>query len=170
MGIQYGELGVISDLEEFKFNIEKIDMDKVKTETVRVTANVMAKKVRDAVLQEPRINTGGSGPYERGEGPSMGTKDAWIVEPKSDDSFEVRPHPLVRQRAIVLNDGYPGTITPDGDKKLRFTVYGVPMFREEVSGPEATNYWRVAFQQMQKSREMEKIGERELRKEVGQFV
>lgn len=170
MGIEYSGIEIIDDLEELKFSLDSIDMEKVKRETVRISADKMSEKVRDAVIQDPTINTGGSGPYESGPGPSMGTKDAWEVISRGNSSFIVKPHPEVEQRAIVLNDGYPGKIEPTGDSPLRFTVYGTPMFAESVDGPEARNFWRAAFQKMQQNNEVEKIGKNQLQIEIASRI
>lgn len=167
MPVKFGVLRIQDELEELRFNLDAIDIDKVKQETVRSTAMVMNSMVRQTLVAEERLNIPATkGPYESGPGPSMADKDAWIVEPVGDSEYTVRPHPQVKQRAYVLNYGYSGPITPNSADALRFTINGIPVYRDSVPGPEPTNYWQAALTRMEKSGKFERIGERELRKEI----
>lgn len=167
MAIEIAEVSIRRQLDDLVFDIETLDMDKVKKETLRGIASVAASFVREAVVASPEINAPATeGPYESGPGPSMASKEAWVVDEISDSHFQVRPHPLVRQRAIVLNDGYSGRIEPKQADALRFTVNGVPRFAAWVEGPDAAGYWEAAFRRLEHSGEFERIGMRELRKEI----
>jgi hypothetical protein len=167
MPIQYGNIQIEQDLEEFKFKIEAIDMESVKEETLRRVAEEMSEFVREAVIAEPDITSPAlNSPYERGPGPSMATRDAWMVEKRGADRYIVSPHPKVRQRAVVLNFGYPGTIKPKNSDYLRFMVDGVPIFRKEVEGPDETGYWQAAYNRMEQSGRLAEIAQEELEEEI----
>lgn len=164
-------LGNLSEeIEEFGINLSRIDVENVKKETLARTARDLAEIVAMQVVQNTEINApADTGPHESGPGPSMadGTrKGAWIVKRDGRSEYTVRPHPLVRKRAIVLNYGYPGEITPDNSDYLRFTVDGVPQFRKSVPGPDAANYWQAAMNELNSKDKLVKNGEIELRDEV----
>jgi len=154
------------DLEDFQITLEAIDMESVKENTVRRAAQEMAGMVRQAVF-ESSIKSPASkiSPYESGDGPAMATSDAWLVEKDGPSSYTVRPHPQVRQRAVVLNFGYPGEITPKNGEFLKFTVEGQPVWARSVDGPDATGYWQAAIQKMRNSGKLEEIAAEELNKE-----
>ena len=167
MPIDYGIFEIREDLENFALSVQAVDMESVKEETLKRVASEMAEMVRQAVIAEPSITTPAlNSPYERGPGPSMATKDAWQVTKAGGNRYTVSPHPSVRQRAIVLNFGYPGMIRPTNADYLRFTVDGVPVFRKEVPGPDETGYWQAAFQRMESSDKLEQIAQEELDEEL----
>jgi len=167
MPIDYGIFEIEKDLENFLFSVEAVDMESVKERTLKRVAAEMADIVRQTVIAEPKITTPAlNSPYERGPGPSMATMDAWQVSKSGANRYIVSPHPLVRQRAVVLNFGYPGMIRPTNADYLRFTVDGVPVFRKEVPGPDETGYWSAAFQRMESSDKLEEIAQDELNKEL----
>lgn len=153
------------EVEEFRLSLEAIDMERVKKNTLKDMANNAWRAINKALNREENISFGLNSKYERGEGPSMFSRNAWVVTKKSNSQYTIRPHPKVEQRAVTLNYGYPGEITPDGDSPMRYTVKGTPRYRWAVSGPEATGYWNAAFRQMRDGK-MKEIGERELRKEL----
>jgi len=166
MPIQY-DIGQISeDLEDFQISLRAIDMDKVKERTLERVATEMTEMVRQAVVAEndiisPAMNS----PNDRGDGPSMSTRDAWIAEKSGANRWTVRPHPSVRQRAVVLNFGYPGTITPTSSEFLWFEFQGHPISVREVEGPDETGYWQAAFQRIESSDRLQKIASEELEEE-----
>lgn len=167
MPIDYGMFEIEEDLDDLLMSVEAVDMESVKEETLRRVAAEMADMVRQAVIEEPDIQSPAlNSPYERGEGPSMATKDAWMVEKRGSNRYTVTPHPLVEQRATVLNFGYPGKIRPTNADYLRFTVNGVPIFRKEVEGPDETGYWQAAFQRLESSDKLEEIAREELSEEL----
>jgi hypothetical protein len=165
MPINY-EIGEISDdLEDFRITLRSIDMESVKERTLKRVAQEMSKMVRQAVFESSIKSPADKiSPYEGGPGPPLATGDAWIVK-KEGANYVVRPHPEVRQRAVVLNFGYPGEITPNNGEFLRFMVEGEPVFARSVSGPEATGYWQAAYQRMENSGKLEDIAGEELRRE-----
>jgi len=154
------------DLDDFQATLEAIDMESVKERTVKRAADEMAGMVRQAVF-ESSIKSPASkiSPYESGDGPPLATNDAWIVTKDGANRYTVRPHPQVRQRAVVLNFGYPGKITPKNGEFLKFTVEGEPVWAREVDGPEATGYWQSAIQRMRNSGKLEEIAAEELNEE-----
>jgi hypothetical protein len=162
MPIQLSVENIEKDLEEMEMNLHQIDMESVKEKTLKRVADEMASTVRQAVF-ESSIKSPASkiSEYDSGEGPPMATNDAWIVKKDGENRYTVVPHPDVRQRAIVLNFGYPGKITAD-DGYMEFNVNGTPMYRKEVEGPEAVGYWQAAFQKLQNSNKLQEIGEEEL--------
>lgn len=151
------------DLEDFEMSLKAIDMETVKRNTVRRAAQEMASMVRQAVF-ESSINSPADkiSPYESGDGPPLATNDAWLVKKESNNEYSVQPKPEVRQRAVVLNFGYPGEITPTDSPFLVFEVNGEPVWAKSVEGPEATGYWQKAYQRMQESGKLEEIAEEEL--------
>lgn len=169
MPIEYDIIGIEADSKEFRMSSEAVDMESVKERTLKRIAEKMAGMVRQAVF-ESSIKSPASkiSPYESGDGPALatikGSQPAWIVKRDSNNRYEVLPHPKVRQRAIVLNYGYPGKIEPKGDF-LRFTVNGIPVFSTEVDGPEKTGYWNAAYRRMENSGELRKIANEELDRE-----
>lgn len=168
MPIRFESSKIEQDLDEFNLRLEAIDMDSVKRKTLKRTANAMAELVRQAVVAEDDIQSpaGLLSPYESGPGAHMATLDAWHVHEKSSGQWVVEPKPQVRQRATVLNFGYPGMITPNNADALRFTVNGVPVFRESVQGPDRTGYWQAAFRRMEKSDKLRQIANEELDEEI----
>lgn len=166
MGIKLSIGEFSDDLDDFQASLEAIDMESVKERTVKRAAEELAGMVRQAVF-ESSIKSPASkiSPYESGDGPPLATRDAWIVTKEGSSSYSVRPHPKVRQRAVVLNFGYPGKITPKNGEFLKFTVEGEPVWAREVDGPEATGYWQAAIQNMRSSGKLEDIAEEELQKE-----
>lgn len=143
-------------------------MESVKRRTMKRTAEAAAEMVRQAVVAEDDIKSPASllSEYDSGPGPSLSWSAAWQVDPVGNDRFVLNPHPKVRQRAIVLNFGYSGDITPNQADVLKFNVNGVPMYRESVSGPDATGYWQAAFQRMRSSDKLERIATGELQREI----
>lgn len=169
MPIDLNVSNIQHEISDFAFKLEKIDMESVKKSTAKRTAEAMSEMVRQAVVAEGDIQSppiGGNSPYTRGDGPSMSTGAAWLVEQVGSDKYVVTPHPEVRQRAIVLNYGYPGRITPNSAEALRFTIKGVPVFATSVKGPDPTGYWQAAYRRMQSSDKLERIANDELEKEI----
>jgi hypothetical protein len=153
-------------------NLEDLDLDismeEVKRRTLKRAADELAEMVAVAVRSEDDITSPGlNSKYGRGPGPSMATKSAWVVERKGN-SYTVSPHPLVEQRAVVLNYGYPGKIRPKNADFLKFTVKGVPepIYAKEVDGPDETGYWQAAMTNFEKSGRLEEIALEELEREA----
>jgi len=166
MPIDYQLQNIEKDLAQMSTNIQAVDMESVKERTLKRVAEEMSGMVRQAVF-ESNIRSPASkiSPYESGDGPPLATNDAWLVKKTGGNRYSVFPHPEVRQRAMVLNFGYPGMIRPTNAEYLRFTVDGVPVFRKEVEGPDATGYWQAAFQKMQNSDKLQEIANEELEAE-----
>jgi len=161
-------LGSLSeDLEDFQITLEAIDMESVKEETAKRAAREMSKMVRQAVF-ESSINSPAKSEsdFEAGTPPALVMGDAWRVGKRNTGEYFVLPHPNVRQRAIVLNYGYPGKITPNDSEFLKFKVEGEPVWAKEVDGPEATGYWQKAIRRMKDSDKLDEIAREELNKEV----
>lgn len=154
-------------LNDLAVSLESIDMEKVKRDTLKKSADAMAEMVRLAVVAEPNINTPASlnSPYESGPGYSMSRRNAWQVK-EMGDQYIVTPHPKVEQRAVVLNYGVSGRITPDDSDYLWFEINGVPHSVPSVEGPEYTGYWQAAMRRFQSSDKMKRIAEAELRQEA----
>jgi hypothetical protein len=153
------------ELKQLKATLNQVDEERIKKRTLKRSANVLSEIVRQAVVAEPDIESPAMNSiYERGQGPSMGTLDAWVVD-NEGKSYSVKPDYRVRQRAIVLNYGYPGTITANDGGYMRFTIDGVPTFRKEVSGPDPTNYWQAALNRFEKEGHLERIARKELKNE-----
>lgn len=166
MPINYSIQNIEKDLAQMSANVEAIDMESVKRRTLKRVADEMSKLVRQAVVDEPSITTPAlNSPYKQGPGPSMSRHDAWMVEKTGANRYSVFPHPEVRQRAMVLNFGYPGMIRPTNSEFLRFTVDGTPVYAEEVEGPEYTGYWQAAYRKLQNSNKLEEIAGQELQAE-----
>jgi len=145
-----------------ELKLEQIDMESVKKRTLKRVAQEMAGMVRQAVFESTIKSPADKiSKFEGGDGPPLATNDAWIVT-NEGNNYTVRPHPKVRQRAVVLNFGYPGKITPNNSEFLKFQIDGEPVFAKEVDGPEATGYWRVAFNRMKSSGKLEDIAKEEL--------
>lgn len=165
MPIEYNIAEISEDLDDFQMSLKAIDMESVKENTLERIAEKMAEMVRQAVFGSSiRSPADKISPYEGGDGPPMATRDAWIAQ-KDGNKWTVTPHPQVRQRAVVLNFGYPGTIRPTDSEYMRFTVNGVPTFRKEVPGPEPTGYWQAAFRRMEQSGKLTEIASEELDEE-----
>jgi len=145
----------------------EIDMEKVERNTLKRSADALAEMVRQAVVDEDSISSPANllSEYEGGPGPSMSRRKAWVVQ-RIRNKWVVRPHPQVEQRATVLNYGYPGRITPNNADALRFTINGVPVYRDSVEGPERTRYWQAAVRRFRQSGELERIAQAELREEA----
>lgn len=160
-----------SDLFDLSSSLEAVDMESVKIETIRRSAHAMAEMVRQAVVAEDKIKAPANfhSEYDGGPGPSMAHRNAWNVI-KTGNTYEVRPHPEVKQRAIVLNYGYPGEITPNTADVLKFNINGVPVFAESVSGPEYTGYWQAAERRFRASGKLERIAAAELREEFEEKI
>ncbi len=166
MGLELNIGQFSKDLEDFQVTLEAIDMESVKERTVKRAAQEMSKMVRQAIKAEPEITSPAvNGPYERGKGPSMVQENAWLVEKDGANSYTVRPRPEVRQRAVVLNYGYPGEITPTNGEFLKFTVEGQPVWARSVEGPDYTGYWQAAIRRMRNSGKLEEIAAEELNEE-----
>jgi hypothetical protein len=149
-----------------------IDTEKITRNTMRRIAEEMTEMVRVAVVAEDDIKSPASllSPYEAGDRPQMTQKDAWQVHKVTRDSYTVRPHPNIRQRAVVLNYGYQGRITPTNADYLRFTIDGVPTFRKSVEGPDETGYWEKAIQKMEQSDKPKRIAKDELEEELDESI
>lgn len=159
--------GLAAELGVLRAQLGAIDEDEVKKETARRIAEEAAKMVRQAVFESSiRSPADKISPYEGGPGPALATSPAWIVEETGKNTYTVSPHPQVRQRAHVLNYGYPGKITPTTADYMRFTVNGVPVFRKEVDGPDPVGYWEAAFRRLEQSGKIEEIAEEVLEEEV----
>jgi len=163
MPIDYQLQNIEKELSQMSTNIQAVDMESVKERTLKRVAERMSWMVRQAVF-ESSIKSPASkiSPYESGDGPPLVTNDAWLFKKTGANRYSVFPHKDVRQRAMVLNFGYPGMIRPTNDEYLRFTVDGVPVFRKEVEGPDAIGYWQAAFQKMQNSDKLQEIANEEL--------
>lgn len=173
-GLNFNVFKIEKDLDEFAFYLEEINMDTVKQRVLKYIADEMAQMVRQAVLAEEDITTpsvnskwgqGSAGGEGRSRGASMSREKAWNVSRNGPNSYKVSPHPKVRQRAYVLNFGYPGVITPTNAEYMRFYLEGMPIFRKEVNGPEPTHYWSAAYRRMEQSGKLQRIGEEELKRE-----
>lgn len=166
MSNEFNVRQISNDLKSLDASIEAIDMEKVERETLKRAANTMSEMVRQAVIAEDNINAPAiSGPYQRGEGPTMAQRAAWKVV-EDGNSYRVRPDPRVEQRAIVLNYGHPGRIYPDGDGPLRFYVDGAPVFAESVEAPDYTGYWQAAMRRFRNSDRLRQMAADELQKEI----
>lgn len=159
MGFSFDILAAEEGLKDFRRELERINPDDI----TRETARDFAEKVRDVVtatikaegkITSPAMNS----QYNRGPGPSMVQDAAWIITQEGTDSFSIEPHPSVRQRAYVLNYGYPGRITPNSAEVLKFEVNGEPFYRESVEGPDRTLYWEHAMKIVEDSGNLENIG------------
>lgn len=168
MTLEFSVEDLSSDLIELRSDIEAIDMDAVKKRSTKRFAEEMAEYVRKAVVNSDIQTPGMNSIYGRGPGPSMSTASAWVVKQDGKNRYSVRPHPKVRQRAIVLNYGYPGRITPNDSEALKFEVKGVPepVFAKSVSGPDYTGYWQAAMKNLESSGRLEEIANEELEEEV----
>lgn len=156
----------IDEIRNFKTNLVQFDVDRVKRESAKRFAEEMTDVVIDILVNHDELNVPAtSGPYESGPTPSMATKRAWKVRKAGRNDYTVRPHPSVRQRAIVLNDGY-GTIEPNGDDPMGFTINGVPRLSYEVEGPDAARYWQSAFRALLQSDKIDEIAKEELNEEA----
>lgn len=163
-------LGLEQGIDDFASSIDSINVDKIEKKTLKKAAHELSEMVRQAVVAEDDITSPAmNGPYERGPGPSMATGDAWLVK-ESGDSYTVEPHPQVEQRAVVLNYGYPGEITPNNSEVLKFEVNGVPVFADSVSGPDYTGYWQAAMRRFRNSGKLKRIAESELEKEFEENI
>lgn len=142
-------------LETLSGKFEAIDMDRVMREGIEQTADDMAETVRLQVSNHPDIKSPADliSPYEGGDGPPMARKQAWNVKQQGPSTFIVEPDPRVRQRAIILEYGTRDPIKARSADAMKFTVNGVPMFREEVSGIEARGYWQAAMQQIRSEKQ-----------------
>lgn len=142
------------ELETLSGKFEAIDMDRVMRRGIEQTATDLSEIVRQQVFESAiRSPADKISPYEGGDGPPMVTQRAWQVRQEGPRSFIVEPDPRVRQRAIILEYGTKDPITTQSAEAMRFTVNGVPMYREEVSGIRAYGYWRAAMQQIRSERE-----------------
>jgi hypothetical protein len=171
MGINFKQNDFENKLKEFTEDLQSIDVEEVEKRSMKRIASEMSEMVRLAVIAEdditsPAINS----VWDRGPGPSMSQESAWIVKQFGETSYTVEPHPKVEQRAVVLNFGYPGTITPNNTEYMKFNLNGVPIYRKEVPGPDETGYWQAAFNNLEKSGKVEEIMEEELQKEVDENV
>lgn len=167
MTIEFSEIGLQEDLGSFNLSLESIDMESVKKRTAKAFAKEMSEQVRLAIRAEDDITSPGmNSKYSRGPGPSLITGDAWKVTPDGNNKYILTPHPKVEKRATVLNYGYPGLITPDGDRPFQIMINGHPIYRWAVKGPDKTNYWRAAMRNLEASGEAKRIAEYELRAEI----
>lgn len=155
-----------SGLDELAVNLERINPEKIRKETLRRSAYEMEKMVRLAIKDEKRIRSPASlnSPFESGPGTPISQGRSWVVE-EDAGTYSLRPAPKIRQRAIVLNYGYPGKITPNTSDKLWFEINGVPHSVDEVDGPEYTGYWQKALDKFQSSNRIGEIGAEELNAE-----
>lgn len=161
------EFNIEHNFEDLRHRLDDIDMENVERMTLKRSANALAEMVREAIVAEDDITSPAdlNSIYEGGDGYPLSQRKAWVVE-KSRGSWTVRPHPQVEQRATVLNYGYPGRITPNNADALRFTINGVPIYRDWVEGPDETGYWQAALRRFRKSGELERIAQAELREEA----
>lgn len=167
MPIEFDVQQIQAQISDFEFKLDRVDMESVKEKTMKRTADAMAEMVRQAVVAEDDITSPAmNSKYSRGSGPPMATSKAWLTEKVGPNRYIVTPHPEVRQRAIVLNFGYPGRITPNTADALRFTIDGVPVYAKSVKGPDPTGYWQAAYQRMQSSDKLKRIANEELEKEI----
>lgn len=169
MPIDYSILQVERELDEFQFSLEQIDMEEVKEDTLRSVAMVLQSYVIQQLRAESKITKGSESEYEEGPGPSMFSRDAWLIQKDSDSRYRLRPHPQVEQRAFVLNRGW-GEITPNSADYMRFTVDGVPVYRESVPGPDRTQYWQQAFRKLEESGEFERVASNRLQREIEEHI
>lgn len=153
------DLDVEFDLNKLQARFEAIDPEEAGREAVRKVAEDMREEIKAQIvasgIESPaRLNSeyghGSSGTSNapRSGGPSMVRIDpggeAWHVESVGEMQYEVFPNPKVRKRAIMLEQGTVGPITPNTADVLVFEVNGVPRFRPEVSGVDAYGYWEKA--------------------------
>lgn len=140
-----------NQLRTLEAKFEAIDMDRVIRRGIEQTADDLREVVRTHIVAHPGIESPArlNSPYEHGPGPSMVRRPAWIVEHTGKGTFTVKPHPKVRQRAVILEYGTRDPITPQTGDYLWFTVDGVPRSVEQVSGIEPRGYWRAAMQQIE---------------------
>lgn len=168
MAIQFNISEIDNDLLEFREDLSDIDMERVKESTLRRVAEEMRDMVRLAIRQEDDITSPAdlNSKYTGGPGPPMSQEAAWNVEKNGSDTYIVAPNPKVRQRAMVLNYGYPGMIRPTSGEALKFEVDGSTVFASEVEGPDPTHYWRAAREMLENSGKLEEIASEELEEEV----
>lgn len=162
-------------LKDFRDNTEDVDTEDVKQRTLKRVAKEMNEMVRLALQAEddittPSINSkygqGAPGASKKGgqgrsKGYSMSDPRAWEVS-QEGDAYVLRPQPRVQQRAVVLNYGIPGRITPNNSEYLFFWVDGVPVLKKSVDGPDPTHYWQAAWDMLQNSGRIDEIASEEL--------
>lgn len=155
------------DLSELRSIISDADIEEAKEKTLKKSAYAMAEMVRQAVVAEDKITSPAmNGEFDRGPGTSLATLRAWKVT-KTGNNYTVKPNHRVEQRAVVLNYGYPGKITSNGDYPMTFNIDSVPhpVSKHEVEGPDYTGYWQKAVERFQKTDKLEKFAEEEIRKQ-----
>lgn len=159
------------DLETLSAKFEALNPDRVIREGVEQTADDMAEIVRLQVSNHPDIQSPADlvSPYEGGDGPPMARKQAWNAKQTGPATWTVRPDPRVRQRAIILEYGTRDPIKARTGETMRFTINGVPVYREEVSGIEARGYWRAAMQEIRSSGKFEQNLEDEWSDELERY-
>jgi hypothetical protein len=167
MPIEYFGFGDLSDgLKEIGLKLTEVDMDRVEKESLERMTDAMRNNVRQAVFESGEIQSPARkiSKYEAGPGPAMATKDAYRVI-QDGNRFVLTPRPLVRTRAVVLNEGYPGMIRPNGPSPMRFTINGFPTYRYAVRGPVKSAFWENAFQKLQNDGRIPRIMKEELEEE-----
>lgn len=149
-----------AEFRELVAKFSAVNIEGAVAEGVLRTAEDMQEAVRQAVVAHPDIQSPANliSQYDGGPGPPMAQTRAWQVIQLGDGAYEVRPHPQVRQRAVILEFGSSSPIVPRNANALRFNVNGVPVFADSVSGIEARRYWRSALRKvMQEDRLAENI-------------
>lgn len=148
-------------------SLSDVDMDAVERRTTKRMAEEMVEYVTDAIRMEDDITSPAmNGPNTRGPGPSLIQEMSWKVQPTGQGDYLVRPIDAVRQRAVVLNDGYPGRIYPTSAEALKFTFEGETVYADSVEGPDETGYWDAAYRRLKKSGRPLEIAKEELEREV----
>lgn len=165
-----------SGIDKLQRNTEGVDMDKVKEQGLKNAADELAERARDNI-KGTDINSPShlNSPYYRGHpegkvtpGPSISRGEAWRVNRKGKNTYQVSIHPEVRRRAIFLEYGTSGPITSNSGNPMKFYVNGVPRLADSVSGVRAQGFWRGALAHMRSKdrvqHHVEKVLENELEK------
>lgn len=148
-----------------------IDVDKVRRNGAKATAEDMTQMVRDAVSAHPDISSPANlqsryyvGSPDSSKGHPLTVQKAWEVDQVGDNSYRVRPRANVRRKAMLMEFGR-SSITTAPDNPMRFWVDGVPVFTHEVDAVKPKYYWRTAVRKIRADGVLSDNLKEELRKE-----
>lgn len=169
--IDLDEEEIQEQLRSMERRMATIDIDEVRKEGAKATAEDLTQMVRDAVAAHPDISSPANlqsryyvGSPDSSKGQPLTTRAAWEVDQVGDGSYRVRPKPNVRRKAMLMEFGR-SSITTGPDNPMRFWVDGVPVFTHHVDAVEPKYYWRTAVRKVRADGVLSDNLEKELEKE-----
>lgn len=133
-----------SDLGDFAEDVRDVDPKAARRRAMRSAMETLLDYILEEIRSEGLF--GFQTPGNRGEGPALATRAAWEVTQVQDGVWRIKVDERVADRAVYLEFGTDGPITPNDADRLKFESQdGEMIYPKAVSGVEEYAFLRTAL-------------------------